>query len=87
MEQLAKAAPPPAFERAAYLRAKVLDSLSDQCHSQALLFDALNHEEMADAYREAHSALAEQARKLFPLYPHPDFMAGRDWANANGFDE
>ncbi|AJZ56313.1 hypothetical protein [Paraburkholderia fungorum] len=79
--------PSAALARAAYLRAKVLDSLSDQCHAQGLLFDALNYDEMAEAYREAHHSLAEQARKLFPLYPHPDFMAGREWANANGFDE
>ncbi|MCX4175667.1 MULTISPECIES: hypothetical protein [Paraburkholderia] len=76
-----------AFTRAAYLRAKVLDSLSGQGHDQALLFGSLNNDERADAYSEAQTALANEARKLLQLYPHPDFMAGRGWANANGFDE
>lgn len=75
------------FTRAAYLRAKVLDSLSDTCHAQSQLFGSLGQQEMADAYSEASHSLSEEARKLFPLYPHPEFMAGRDWALANGFDE
>ena len=76
-----------ALSRAAYLRAKVLDSLASQCHEQGLLFDSLNLEEMADAYREASAALNQEARKLFPLYPHPNFMAGQQWARDNGFHE
>ena len=87
MSQVVKTVPPAAFERAAYLRAKVLDSLASQCHEQGLLFDSLNHEEMADAYRDASVALNKEARKLFPLYPHPDFMAGQQWARDNGFHE
>jgi hypothetical protein len=87
MNVVAKMALPTAFERAAYLRAKVLDNLASQCHEQSLLFDSLNHEEMADAYREASAALNEEARKLFPLYPHPGFMAGQQWARDNGFHE
>jgi hypothetical protein len=75
------------FARLAYLRAKLRDSLSEQCHAQALLFASLNHDETAVANREAHTARAEQARKLFRLYPHPGFLAGRAWANANGFSE
>ncbi|MDR6208172.1 hypothetical protein QF025_006973 [Paraburkholderia graminis] len=31
--------------------------------------------------------LHEQARKLFPLYPHPQFAAGQQWARENGFNE
>lgn len=84
MSNVTTITPSTAFSLAAYLRAKVPDSLSDQCHAHGLLFDALNHDEMADAYREAHHALAEQARKLFP---HPEFVAGRESAHANGFDE
>lgn len=74
------------FTRAAYLRAKVLDTLSTNCHEQFLLFDSLGHEEMATAFSEASSGLHVEARKLFPLYPHEDFIAGREWAQANGFD-
>ena len=73
------------FTREAYFRAKVFDSLASQCHEQGLLFDSLNHEEMADAYREASAALNDEARKLFPLYPHPDFIAGQQWTRDNGF--
>lgn len=87
MSTFTMTAAPARLARAAYLRAKVLDILSSQCHEQALLFGSLNQDEMADAYREAESPLASESRKLFPLYPHPDFMAGREWANANGFDE
>ncbi len=76
-----------AYTRAGYLRAKVLDSLSGVCHEQSMLFRSLKQEEMADAYLEASSALNAEARKLFPLYPHPDFIAGQQWARANGFDE
>lgn len=75
------------FTRAVYLRAKVLDSLANQCHDQGLLFSSLGNDEMSDAYDEASSALSAEARKLFPLYPHPEFIAGREWANANGFNE
>jgi hypothetical protein len=76
-----------AFSRAAYLRAKVLESLSNQCHDQQLLFSSLGQDEMADAYAEASSGLHEQARKLFPLYPHPRFAARQQWARENGFNE
>ncbi|WP_176060227.1 hypothetical protein [Paraburkholderia sp. BCC1876] len=76
-----------AFNRAAYLRSKVLDSLASQCHEQNLPFSSLAHEEMADAYSEAGTALHAKARKLFPLYPHRDFMAGKEWARATGFGE
>lgn len=75
------------FTRAAYLRAKVLQALSSNCHEQHLLFRSLGQEEMADAYTEASSGLHAEAQKLFPLYPHPEFMAGQAWARANGFDE
>lgn len=75
------------FTRAAYLRAKVLDNLGSQCHEQHLLFSSLGNEEMAGAYAEASTALHVEARKLFPLYPHPDFIAGNQWARANGFSE
>ncbi len=86
MSEIKPGAMPP-FERATYLRAKVLDGLASQCHEQGLLFDALQHEEMADVYREASNALSAEARKLFPLYPHPDFKAGQQWARDNGFHE
>lgn len=78
---------PEQFSRAAYLRAKVLDTLSSNCHEQHLLFQTLGQSEMAEAFAEASTGLAAEARRLFPLYPHPDFIAGRDWARANGFDE
>lgn len=74
------------FTRAAYLRAKVLDTLSTNCHEQFLLFDSLGHEEMATAFSEASAGLHAEAGKLFPLYPHTDFIAGREWAQANGFN-
>lgn len=75
------------FSRAAYLRAKVLEGLASQCHEQQLLFLSLGQDEMADVYAEASSGLHEQARKLFPLYPHPQFAAGQQWARENGFNE
>ena len=87
MSQAVKTVLPPAFGRAAYLRAKVLDSFANQCHEQGLLFDSLNHEEVADADREASAALNKEARQLFPLYPHPDFKAGKQWAREIGFSE
>ena len=77
----------PQFTRAAYLRAKVLDTLATNCHEQYLLFSSLAQAEMAEAFSEASSSLHAEARKLFPLYPHPDFIAGRDWALTNGFGE
>jgi len=77
----------PQFSRANYLRAKVLNGLSSNCHDQSLLFQALKQDEMADAYAEASAGLHDEARKLFPLYPHPDFIAGQAWARENGFDE
>lgn len=66
-----------AFSRAAFLRAKVLDSLASQCHEQHLLFSSLTHEEMADAYAEASTALHAEARKLFPLYPPSRLYGGQ----------
>lgn len=75
------------FTRAAYLRAKVLASLASQCHDQHLLFVSLGQDEMAEAYAEATAGLHDQARKLFPLYPHPQFAAGQRWARENGFNE
>lgn len=75
------------FTRADYLRAKVLDNLSSNCHEQQLLFRSLGQEEMADVYTDAGQGLHDEARKFFPLYPHPDFIAGQKWAKANGFDE
>lgn len=75
------------YTRAAYLRAKVLDTLSSNCHEQHLLFRTLGQDEMADAFSEASKGLHEEARKLFPLYPHTDFIAAQAWARANGFDE
>lgn len=78
---------PHGFTRSNYLRAKVLDNLSSNCHEQQLLFRSLGQEEMADVYTDAGQGLHDEARKLFPLYPHPDFIAGQEWAKANGFDE
>lgn len=75
------------FTREGYLKAKVLHSLSSFCHDQGLLFGDLGNEEMADVYADAHGSLADEARKLFPLYPHPDFIAGQEWARAQGFNE
>jgi hypothetical protein len=75
------------WTRADYLRAKVLHVMSANCHEQMLLFQSLKQDEMANAYSEASSGLHAQALKLFPLYPHADFMAGQTWARANGFDE
>ena len=76
-----------AFSRSAYLRAKVLNTLSSNCHEQAMLFRSLGQEEMSEAFSEASSVLHAEARRLFPLYPHPDFIVGQDWARNNGFDE
>lgn len=75
------------FTRASYLRAKVLDSLAGQAHEQSNLFSSLGQEELAEAYSQASNGLHIEARKLFPLYPHEDSIAGREWANANGFAE
>jgi hypothetical protein len=75
------------FTRSAYLRAKVLAALASQCHNQHLLFASLGQDEMAEAYAEAKAGLHDQARKLFPLYPHPHFAAGKKWARENGFNE
>ena len=75
------------FTRTAYLRAKVLDSLASQTHEQSNLFASLGQEELAEAYSQASNGLHAVARKLFPLYPHDEFVAGREWANANGFSE
>lgn len=75
------------FTRTAYFRAKVLDSLAAQAHEQSNLFSSLGQEELAEAYSQASNGLHTEARKLFPLYPHEDSIAGRQWANANGFAE
>lgn len=75
------------YSRAAYLRAKVLIALSGNCHEQSLLFRSLKQDEMAAAYAETSTGLHSEALKLFPLYPHPDFIAGKVWARTNGFDE
>lgn len=75
------------FTRSAYLQAKVLESLAGHAHEQSKLFDSLSQEELAEAYAQASSSLHDEARKLFPLYPHIDHIAGRKWANANGFNE
>lgn len=48
---LAITGPPAAFERAAYLRAKVLDSFSDWYYAQTSLFGSFNHYGIADGYR------------------------------------
>jgi hypothetical protein len=48
---------------------------------------AFEHEIDSGAYEEASAGLHEQARKLFPLYPHPRFAVGQQWARENGFNE
>ncbi|MDR6218612.1 hypothetical protein [Deinococcus soli (ex Cha et al. 2016)] len=78
---------PGPYTREGYLRAKVLDAMASDCHTQALLFASLGNDEMSAVYEQTGSGLHQMARALFPLYPHEDFIAGLDWARAAGFVE
>ena len=72
------------YTKEAYLRAKALDSLAGVAFALSNAVDSVS-EDLAHEYAGISSKLNEEARDLFPLYPHPDHAIGSQWSRDHGF--
>ena len=70
-----------------YFAALALENLASQAHETSNMLD--DHVrgksvELSEAFYWASRRLRKQAHSLFPLYPHPNWPKGREWAQAQG---